>query len=337
MAVKAIGLISGGLDSVLAVALLQKQNVEIIGVQILNGFSNVNLDNYREFDAYKSSQELNFPLLPIDVTKEYWDILLHPKHGYGKNVNPCIDCHAFMFKTAKKVMEDNNADFVFTGEVLGQRPMSQMLPTLNIIEKESGLVGKLLRPLSAQLLKPTDAENDGRIDRNLLKDFQGRNRTPQLNLAEEFGIENIANAGGTGCYLIDPYYAKKMKDVFKHIGKDNLSKTDVEILSIGRHFRLNENCKLIVSRDEAEYYKLLKFKKNNYYFEILNYAGAIGIGIGNFDNDNLILASQIIARYSKGKNENDVKIKIDHDNNSIKELTIDPLPINSIKLKSLMI
>lgn len=337
MSVKAIGLISGGLDSVLAVALLQKQNVEVIGLQILNGFSNINLNNYREFSAFKASQKLNFQYLPIDVTKEYWDVLLYPKHGYGKNVNPCIDCHTFMFKTGKKIMEAENADFVFTGEVLGQRPMSQMLPTLNIIEKESGLTGKLLRPLSAKLLKPTDAENNGKIDRDLLKDFQGRNRTPQLNLAKEFEIENIATASGTGCYLIDPYYAKKMKDVFKHIGKENLSRNDIEILSVGRHFRLDEKTKLIVSRDEAEYYKLLKFKNENYYFENQDHIGAIGIGIGDYDQKKLTLASQIIARYSKGKNEENIKIKIDHNNNLIKVFTVDPLPINSKILKSLMI
>ncbi len=337
MTTKAIGLISGGLDSVLAVALLQKQNIEVIGLQIINGFSNVNLDNYKNFSAYKVSQKLNFQYLPVDISDEYWDILLYPKHGYGKNVNPCIDCHAFMFEVGKRIMKKMNADFVFTGEVLGQRPMSQMMPSLNIVEKQSGLIGKLLRPLSAQLLKPTDAENEGKVDRSLLKDFQGRNRTPQLELAKELGIENIADAGGTNCYLIDPYYAKKMKDVFQHIGKENLTKNDVEILSIGRQLRLDEKTKLIVSRDEEEYYKLLKFKKDNYYFEIKDYAGAIGIGIGDYNDEKLSFASQIIARYSKGKDEESVKLIIEKDNNFLKELSVQPISINSEKLKSLII
>ncbi|MDX9778200.1 MAG: hypothetical protein RBT43_05545, partial [bacterium] len=208
--VKAIALLSGGLDSVLAIALLQAQNVKITGLLIQTGFT-----GYREKaepgirNIRDIARELNIPLRIEDIHETYWDTLLNPVYGYGKHMNPCMDCHLHMIRVAARIMKEENADLVVTGEVLGQRPNSQLAHQMKTVLRESGIEGRLLRPLSALCLPPTIPELEGRIDRKALKGFQGRSRRPQLELAKELHVEHLAVAAGGNCFLTDAVFTAR--------------------------------------------------------------------------------------------------------------------------------
>ncbi|MEO0076518.1 MAG: tRNA 4-thiouridine(8) synthase ThiI, partial [candidate division WOR-3 bacterium] len=289
---KAVGLFSGGLDSILAIKLIQEQQIEVIGVFCSSPFFE------KTFNVKKIADELNIPLKIIKFGEEYIELIKNPKYGYGKNLNPCIDCHIYMLKQAKKIMEEQKADFVFTGEVLGERPMSQNRQSLKNIERESGLVGILLRPLSAQLLEPTIPEKIGIVDRTKLGSISGRSRKPQLELAKKFNITNIPQPAG-GCLLTDKNFCVRLKDAFSH-NEDSLA--DLELLKIGRHFRV-ENTKIIVGRNEKENTRLKKIKQSDdLILEPLDIAGPVVlIRHYNEDKEILKLAAGICARYCDKK------------------------------------
>ncbi|MCS7202213.1 MAG: tRNA 4-thiouridine(8) synthase ThiI [Dictyoglomus sp.] len=246
---RALALLSGGLDSILAVWLILQQKIEVIGINFTTPF-------FSSEKAIKASKFLNIPLEIIDITEEYLDILKNPKYGYGKNLNPCIDCHALMLKKSFELMKKYEGDFIITGEVLGERPMSQNINSLNIVAKYSGVEDYVLRPLSAKLLPITKPEREGLVEREKLLGIKGRSRKIQLELARNIGLKEIPTPSG-GCLLTEKLFSKKLLDLLKN--KENITRRDLELLKIGRHFRLSNNIKLIIGRNKDENEKLLSF------------------------------------------------------------------------------
>lgn len=295
---KAIALISGGLDSTLAVKLMKDLGIELVALNTVSPFclcSRKNKDGSCHHQASKVAKELGVKLLLVDTTNEILEIIKNPKYGYGSNMNPCIDCRILLFKKAKELMQKEGASFVFTGEVLGQRPMSQKLKTMMLIEKESGLEGLVLRPLSAKVLEPTIPEKEGWIDRDKLLAINGRSRTEQFALAKEFGINDYPCPGG-GCLLADPEYSLRLKDLMRHEG---LNAPDARLLKIGRHFRLASRLKLVVGRDETENNQLGVFKNSDdLLFSPHNLAGPSALLRGDIeDNSVLEFCAGVVAHY----------------------------------------
>ncbi|MCM8785091.1 MAG: tRNA 4-thiouridine(8) synthase ThiI [Candidatus Omnitrophica bacterium] len=288
----ALGLISGGLDSILALQLIREQDFEIIGIFIktpfIPKFGEQTIKNLK-----KISEDMNFELRIIEADDDYIEIIRNPKYGYGKNLNPCIDCHIYMLKKAKKIMEKENIKFIFTGEVLEQRGKSQNLNALKIIEQESSLKGKLLRPLTALNLPPTEVEKKGIVKRELLLGIKGRERKLQLYLAELKNLKYFGTPSG-GCLLTDKIFCKKLKDLFENSEKINLK--DCYILQVGRHFRISTKTKLIITRDEQEAKKIVNFCNED---DILIFSEEspeiVGVIKGKIDN----LAFEIYGSYLK--------------------------------------
>jgi len=255
---KAIGLISGGLDSILSLKIIQEQNIEVIGVYILtpfmSGFGEKTIKNLKRLEKTPG-----FQLKIIKTDKDYLDIVKNPEFGYGKNLNPCIDCHIYMLKKAKEIMEEEKAEFVFTGEVLNQRRKSQTMTPLRIVEEKSSLKNRLVRPLSALFLPPTEPEEKGILDRNKLLGLKGRERKLQLYLAEEKDLKYYGSPAG-GCLLTDSQFCKRLKSLFHH--KKDININDCLFLQVGRHFQVSTDTRLIISRNEKEKDKMNEFVEN---------------------------------------------------------------------------
>ncbi|MGZ4849939.1 MAG: tRNA 4-thiouridine(8) synthase ThiI [Candidatus Bathyarchaeia archaeon] len=299
---KALSLLSGGLDSILATELVLRQGIEVVAFNIKTPFCIPKKDGASE--ASQAAEQLKVPLKVVDVENDYLKMLRNPKYGYGRNMNPCIDCKIFMIKKAKKYAREIGADFLFTGEVLGERPKSQHSPALRIIEKDSGLKGRLLRPLSAKLLPETAAEKKGLIDRTKLLAIQGRSRKPQFQLAREFGITSYPTPAG-GCLLTCEEYAKKLRDLFDN--KKRISMADISLLRVGRHFRLGKN-KIVVGRNEAENkFLILQKSQSEYYFELPDVVGPITILQGPKTKVAIETAAKLTAFYSDAKT-NEIKV-----------------------------
>ena len=294
---KALALFSGGLDSILAVRLILNQGIEVEALNFANLFCSCKEENNR--GLAEAAQQLGVPLATVNIGNDYLRIVRKPKHGYGKNMNPCVDCKIFMMKKAKKYAKEIGAAFIFTGEVLGERPMSQHYPALKIIEEESGLKGKLLRPLSAKALPETEAERKGLVNRAQLLSIRGRSRKPQIKLAAEFNITDYPSPAG-GCLLTCKEFANRLRDLFKH--KKRCSIADVALLKVGRHFRLDGN-KIIVGRNETEN-KTLTAKKarSDYYFEVSDISGPITLLQGVKTRKAIELAAALTAFHSDAKN-----------------------------------
>lgn len=264
---KAIGLLSGGLDSTLAIKLIQNQGIDVVAVNFTIPFGPC---KKRGGDASQTAKALNVPLKSFRLGSDYLKMVRNPKFGYGKNMNPCIDCKIFMLRKAKKYAKSIGAKFIFTGEVLGQRPMSQHKQALDVIEKEAGLQGKIVRPLSAKLLPKTEAEELGYLNIERLEGIKGRSRKRQIELAKQYNIVNFPSPAG-GCLLTDPEYCNKLRDLLTH--KKRVTVEDTYLLKFGRHFRIDKN-KLIVGRNEAENETLSKSKrKSDYLFEVADCVG----------------------------------------------------------------
>jgi len=244
--VKAIALFSGGLDSILAAELIRRQNIDVLCLTFTTPF-------FSAQKAQDAAKQMNLPLLIDDITAQHLIMLKSPRYGYGKNMNPCIDCHILMLQEACKKMMETGADFIFTGEVLGQRPMSQGKQSLYVVAKNSGFPDYILRPLSAGLLEPTKAEIEGKVDRSRLLSIQGRGRKEQVQLAEDFGITNYAPPAG-GCLLTDPMFTRRLRDLFSH--QEDHDIRDLDLLKYGRHFRADYRGKIIVGRNNSDNEKL---------------------------------------------------------------------------------
>jgi len=296
----ALAMISGGLDSILAAKLVKDQGIEVIGICFKSYFFN-------EKNALQIVKQIDIPLVIVDFSEEHLEMVKNPKHGYGKNMNPCIDCHAMMMRHCGELLEKYHADFIITGEVLNQRPMSQNRSALDIVKNESGIGHKILRPLCAKNLNPTEMEIEGLIDREVLLDIKGRNRKIQMELAEKWGILEYPSPAG-GCKLTEPNYSIKLKELL--LNKDDASKVDLKLLKIGRHFRVTKDAKIISTRTEEEW-ELLKqlLTQEELIFTAKEYNGSAVVIIGKIITNEVIeLAARISGRYCKGRDEKIVTI-----------------------------
>jgi len=256
---KAIALFSGGLDSVLAMKLMIDQGIDVVALNINTGFGSTQ-DRYEHMQSM--CEQIGATLKIVDIQSQFLqDVLFDPKHGYGKNFNPCIDCHANMFAVAKKVMEAEGASFLVSGEVMGQRPMSQNKDAMQMVLDDSNCDGILLRPLSAKKLAPTIPEQEGWVDRDKLESIFGRSRERQLQMAKEIGLQNFESPGG-GCLLTDENFAKKMFDFIKY---DKFEVKDIPVVKYGRHFRLPDGAKLVIGRNKEENQHLQEIENEKYY------------------------------------------------------------------------
>ncbi len=303
---KAIALLSGGLDSTLAAKVVKEQGVELEALNFMTLFCTCTNRGATCLASQKAVEALGIPLRVFNVSAEYLGVVKNPKHGYGRNMNPCIDCRIFMLKKAKTYMLDSGAAFIVTGEVLGQRPMSQRKEAMRLIEKEAELDGLILRPLSAHVLPMTIPEKKGWVDREKLLNFQGRSRKPQIKLAEHYGIHDYPCPAG-GCLLTDPGFAKRMKDLLLHTPSFSLN--DVHLLKIGRHFRLFDGAKLIVGRNEEENQKIGTFAHNrDILLRVAGFPSPLSLLRGELVAGDVEKAAAVTAHYSKAKDLGRVEV-----------------------------
>ncbi len=290
---KALALLSGGLDSSLAAKMVMDQGVLVEAITLISPF--YSCGDVDGCAAAIVASVLGIKLTPLNLGEEYFEVIRNPRYGYGKNLNPCIDCRIFMLKKAREFADEIQADFLVTGEVLDQRPKSQHLKALTLIERESDLEGRLLRPLSAKLLPETEAERKGWVKRDLLLDLRGRTRRKQMDLAKALGIENYLSPAG-GCLLTDPVFCVKLKDLLEH--EKTLSLGSVSLLKVGRHFRFGKN-KIIVGRNEEENRCLMALKTpEDYFFEVPDFGSPITLLLGSESEEAIRTAASITARYS---------------------------------------
>ena len=296
---KAIVLLSGGLDSTLAVRLILDQGIEVEALNFVTPFCTCNRRGGCE--ARHVAEVLDVPWKTVAFTEEIFQAIKEPRHGYGSGMNPCLDCRILMFSRARECMEEIGAAFVFTGEVLGQRPMSQHRRAMRIIDRESGLDGRVLRPLSARLLEPTVPEREGLVDREKLLAIQGRSRKPQMTLAEQYGIADYPCPAG-GCLLTDPGFARRMRDLVRFCPDFDLN--DVNLLKVGRHFRLSPSAKVVVGRNEEENRRLrVLAREADFCFEVEGCGSPVTLLRGGADGREIHLAAAITARYSDAEGD----------------------------------
>jgi tRNA U34 2-thiouridine synthase MnmA/TrmU len=303
---KAIAMLSGGLDSMLAAKILLEQGIELEALNFLTVFCTCTNRGESCLASQKAVDTLGIPLKVFNVSEEYLEVVKHPKHGYGSNMNPCIDCRIFMLKKAKAYMEASAASFIVTGEVLGERPMSQRRDSLRLIEKEAGLEGLILRPLSAKLLPASIPEREGWVDREKLLGLEGRSRKPQIELAERFGISDYPCPAG-GCLLTDPGFSRRMKDLMLY--DPDFFLNDVHLLKVGRHFRLSPETKLVVGRNKEENQKIQTFAlEEDILFKLSGFPGPLSLLRGKPNGLETEKAASITVRYSKAKDSENVGI-----------------------------
>jgi tRNA-specific 2-thiouridylase len=306
---KAIALLSGGLDSTLAILVLLKQDIEVTAITYLTHFGcDITDSSSCSKDPFPAAERYGFKVKLSHLADKFIDIVKNPKHGHGKNMNPCMDCRILMLREAKQLMELTGADFLVTGEVLGQRPMSQRKDTFPLIDREADVEGLVLRPLSARLLKPTAAEMSGLVNRDMLYGFSGRTRRPQMALAKELGlIEYPAPAGG--CLLTDPIYSYRLKELLSHDNDPDMRM--INLLQVGRHFRVTDNCKVIIGRNQKENEKITSLTaKDDWILWVENYGSPTTIISGNPDQRTIETAAAMTARYSDAKHLPEVNVTI---------------------------
>ncbi len=297
--VRGISVFSGGLDSILSVKVIQDQGIDVLGITFETPF-------FSARKARDAAAQIGLPLIVLDITDEHLQMLRSPRYGYGKNLNPCIDCHTLMLKIAGDRMSELGADFLFTGEVLGQRPMSQGKQMLGVVAKNSGYRDFILRPLSARLLPETKPEIEGKVQRERLLAISGRGRKIQIELAEHYGISDYAAPAG-GCLLTDPMFSKRLRDLFNH-NKD-YSRRDIELLKFGRHFRINETTKIIVGRNRIDNEAIQKLTKNgDITVYMASFRGPTVLIPGGGDAEMIQLAAAICARYSDAPKDVNVAV-----------------------------
>ena len=304
--VKAIAAVSGGLDSILAAAVVSRLGIDVALLYVKHLFSG---GEKKEGAVKRQAEGLGLPLRIVDGTVEHLDIVRHPRHGYGRGMNPCLDCRIFLLKTAKRVMEEEGAEFVITGEVLNQRPMSQHRGALDVVAEESGLSDRLLRPLSANLLPDALPVKEGWIDREDLYSFSGRSRREQAALARQLEISDYPQPAG-GCLLTEKVYAARLRDAFEHAGADAVDIDGFRLLRYGRHFRLSDRVKVIVGRNEAENDILTGFSQGRILLEPVDVMGPTTLIEGEPSEGELELAAAIVARYSDSVEGRPVRFRV---------------------------
>lgn len=327
---KALALISGGLDSTLAARLMQQQGIELIAFHAENLFCPcIKLSaGACQQGAAGVSRMLGVPLVTIDVSAEVIERVRKPRFGYGAHVNPCLDCRLVLFKHARQAMGSQGASFIVTGEVLGQRPMSQKRHMLPLLEKEAGLQGLIVRPLCARLLDETIPEKNGWIDRQKLLQINGRSRKEQMALARRLGITAYPNAAG-GCLLTDPQFSRRVRDLLEH---DELDLDNVLLSKVGRYFRLGERTRLIVGRNERENGQLLVLRRpaDSLFEPDENVAGPTAVGRGEFTHGDYERSAAIVARYCDRASDGPVRIMVTS-GHSRTAYTVEPLSQGELK------
>ncbi len=337
----AIAMLSGGLDSTLAARIVQEQAINVIGVHFTTGFCGIQrrrrVARPSEFGspalgnkALQSAATLEIPIEIVDVSQDYLAIVLNPLHGYGAHMNPCQDCRAFMLRQAKAFLEEIGADFVVTGEVVGQRPNSQKRHMLYQTERESGLRGLILRPLSAKLLRPTIPEREGWVIRDHFFAISGRGRKQQIEIAAGFGITEYPQPAGGCCLLVEQAFSRRLRDFLEHNPPEALDHDEVALLSVGRHLRLPDGTKVIVGRHEGENNFLEHARRPNHWrFEASGGGSPIALCRGPLSSDQVELAAAVVAGYSRSKSEPAVEVQVDSGQATL-HLTVTPLPQDAL-------
>jgi len=325
--VRALGLCSGGLDSMMSGLVLRQQGIDVEWVSFETPFFNA-------AKARKASEITGIPLTVKPVFNVYMKMLKNPPAGYGKYMNPCMDCHTLMFKLAGEMMSEGNFNFLFSGEVLGQRPMSQNKQALGYVAKHSGHKGYILRPLSARNLPETIPEKEGLVDREQLLDIAGRGRKRQIELARHFGITEYPAPAG-GCLLTDKNFSIRLRELFEH--QETCSEEELHLLKYGRHFRLNPENKLIVGRTEKDNEQILKYHNpaTDTIIDVKDYSSPIGLVHQPAPDNAVLLAASICTGYSKAPKLSpvDVEIKTAGKKKVIQVIAIQPGDVRKLMIK----
>ncbi|MBC2711000.1 MAG: tRNA 4-thiouridine(8) synthase ThiI [Desulfosarcina sp.] len=300
--IRALGLCSGGLDSILSALVLREQGIDVQWVSFETPF-------FSSTKAKKASKNTGVPLVVKKITPIYMEMMQSPSVKFGKNMNPCMDCHALMFRLAGEIMTEQEFDFLFSGEVLGQRPMSQNRTSLRYVEKHSGYDGYILRPLSARCLPETIPEQTGLVDRARLLDISGRSRKPQLQLAEKFGVTDFPAPAG-GCLLTDKIFSRRLKDLFDH--QKNSPEKDLDLLKFGRHMRLDPQTKIVVGRTRQDNEQISRCidPETDMVLRVDNFPGPLAVIPGGGSEPMVMLAAGICAGYSKAPNHEPVTVNV---------------------------
>ncbi len=300
--VKGLGLCSGGLDSILSALVLRDQGVDVSWISFETPF-------FSAEKARRAAEAAGIPLLVMDITERYLPMLKNPPGGYGKYMNPCMDCHALMFRIAGENRASLGADFLFSGEVVGQRPMSQTKQSLRYVEKRSGYDGLILRPLSARLLPETDMEKRGLVDRSRLGSLSGRSRKPQMEMAETFGVRDYPAPAG-GCLLTDKGFSLRLKDLFAH--QNTYDREEFELLKYGRHMRLDPETRLIIGRNRSDNEQILSGYRpdKDFLLRTEGVPGPAAVIPGGSLPEQVVRAAKIVAGYSKAAADGLVNIQV---------------------------
>lgn len=336
---KAVALISGGLDSMLAARVIMDQGVHVEGINFFTGFCveghthairKKDRTRPKRNNALWVAEQLGMRLHIVDIVEEYKDVVLNPAHGYGAHLNPCLDCKIFMVNKALEWMEGHGFDFIITGEVIGQRPKSQRKDTMPVVARESGADDRLLRPLCARNLEPTRPELKGWVDRQALFSFTGRSRKPQMALARELGFDDYAQPAGGCCFLTDEHYAVKLEDLWASRQRRDYDLDDIMLLKVGRHLRPRPAFKLIVAREEGENNFLRGYRKRFVHMEPVSHPGPLVLVDGEPDEQDIRLAARITGRFSQGRDAAVVTVEVTDREGTRRTLEVPPLDAGDV-------
>ncbi len=331
---KALALISGGLDSLLAARVVQDQGIHVEGINFYTGFCveghthairNKDRAKPKRNNALWVAEQLGIRLHIIDIIDEYKDIVANPRHGYGANLNPCLDCKIFMVHKALEWIRQNGFDFIITGEVIGQRPKSQRKDAMPVIARESGADDLLLRPLCAKNLPATRPEREGWVDRGKLHDFGGRSRKPQMALAASYGFSDYAQPAGGCCFLTDAQYSHKLADLWQARGSRRYELDDIMLLKVGRHLRPRPHFKMIIGREDGENRFLHGYRRQFTHLFSTSHNGPLVLIDGKVNQDDLVLAAQVVARFGQGRDAAQVEVEVHIKDGASQTLQVQPL------------
>ena len=336
---KAVALISGGLDSLLAARVIQDQGIQVEGINFYTGFCVEGHTHAirakdrarpKRNNALWVAERLGIRLHIIDIIDEYKDIVANPRHGYGAHLNPCLDCKIFMVRKAHEWAGEHGFDFIITGEVIGQRPKSQRKATMPVIARESGAEDVLLRPLCAKNLPPSRPEREGWVDREQLYDFTGRSRKPQMALAARYGFHDYAQPAGGCCFLTDEQYSHRLADLWKARGSRRYELDDIMLLKVGRHLRPRPHFKMIIGREDGENRFLHGYRKQFTHLFSSSHNGPLVLIDGEVNQDDLVLAAQVAARFGQGRDAALVEVEVRGKDGASQTLRV--VPLNSAEI-----
>lgn len=336
---RAVSLISGGLDSMLATKMVMEQGIHVEGLNFYTGFCvEGHTHAIRQADQKKPkrnnalwvAEQLGIKLHIIDIVEDYKRVVINPKHGYGSYLNPCLDCKVFMVQQAMAWLEENDFDFIITGEVIGQRPNSQVKRKMPIVAKQSGAFDRLLRPLCAKLLDPTLPEREAWVDRERLGELSGRSRKPQIAMAKDYGFDDYAQPAGGCCFLTNPQYSKKLKDLWQARGTRDYELDDVMLLKVGRHIRPAPHFKLIVGREDGENRFLEGYRNQYVHMRIVSHNGPLILIDGDVQQEDYQLAARLAARFSQGREAESVTVDLHAKDGVVTRLQVVPMAADDV-------